>query len=117
MDQIVNPLMTMTIDELLTKRAEIDSAIAQHADQMRAEIRRIEAASGRLSAPRARVFGRCGRPHKYPWMTMNVGDEFLHDGSVNTSSAYAEAKRMTARTDRTFRAEMRHGLIYIIREA
>lgn len=60
---------------------------------------------------------KMGRPPKYPWRTMGVGQEFYLNGSATPASAWSQVARAQKRTGRKFkisRSCIRSGL-YIVK--
>lgn len=46
---------------------------------------------------------KMGRPPKYPWRTMGVGQVFYLDGSATPASAWSQVARARKRTGRKFK--------------
>lgn len=46
---------------------------------------------------------KMGRPPKYPWRTMGVGQMFYLDGSATPASAWSQVARAKKRTGRKFK--------------
>ena len=60
---------------------------------------------------------KMGRPPKYPWRTMKVGQAFDLDGSATPASAWSQVARAKKRTGRKFKIEesVLHGVYRVER--